>query len=184
MGHRYLASTLQHCQIRNVYLFMLKLEMSCAGKSNENSEINYNLYNICLFLQRDINRLEFPGNNGLMSSLEASNFLCQSWRCLGPHCFHTLRRGDFASRSSQRPSCLPRVLTFIMWPPIVLPTPFQHSRNRPISHTRKMTTLFNTIRASIYGARCLCLHVYPLLNETDRLCCTFYSHLSSDGGTF
>lgn len=71
-----------------------------------------------------------------------------------------------------------------MWPPIVLPTPFRHSRNHSVSHTRKMTSLFNTIRASIYGARRLCLHVYPLLNETDRLCCTFYSHLSSDGGTF
>jgi hypothetical protein len=103
-----------------------------------------------------------------------------------PHCFHTSQRyfKYLASRSSQRPSCLPRVLTFIMWPPIVLPTPFRHSRNHSVSHTRKMTSLFNTIRASIYGARRLCLHVYPLLNETDRLCCTFYSHLSSDGGTF
>jgi len=47
---------------------------------------------------------------------------------------------------------LPRVLTFIMWPPIVLPTLFRHSRTQPVSHTRKMSTLFNTIRASIYGS--------------------------------
>ena len=71
-----------------------------------------------------------------------------------------------------------------MWPPAVLPTPFRRSQNQPVSHSRRMTSLFNTIRTSIYGARCFCLHVCPFLNETDRLCSTLYTHLSSDGGTF
>ena len=96
----------------------------------------------------------------------------------------TFCRGDLASRFSQRPSCSPRVLAFIMWPPIVLPTPFRRSRNQPVSHSRRMSSLFNTIRASIYGARRHCLHDYPLLNETDRFCCALYSHLPGDGGTF
>jgi len=40
-----------------------------------------------------------------------------------------------------------------MWSPNVLSTPFRHPRNQPsVSHARKMTSLFNTIRASVYGS--------------------------------
>lgn len=178
-GHPYLVSTLQHCLIRNVCLSMLKSEMSCAGKSNK--DLLVHVQHMSIFTTRDINRLEFrSGDNGL----EASFFCASSPGVASDLTASTLRRGDLASRSSQWPSCLPRVLTFIMWPPIVLPTPFRHSRNQPVSHTRKMTSLFNTIRASIYGAWRLRLHVYSLLIETDRLGCNLYSHLSSDGGTF
>ncbi|KAF8812423.1 hypothetical protein BYT27DRAFT_7182860 [Phlegmacium glaucopus] len=41
--------------------------------------------------------------------------------------------------------------------PIALPTPSRHFRNQPVSHTRKrMSSLFNTVRASIYGSVVLC----------------------------
>jgi hypothetical protein len=118
-------------------------------------ELLLRLFFLDYFYTRDINRLEFrSGDNGL----EASLFFVPATLDLTASTLSSCR-GDLASRSSQRPSCLPRVLTFIMWPPIVLPTSFRHSRsrNQPVSHTRKMTSLFNTVRASIYGARCLYL---------------------------
>ena len=57
-----------------------------------------------------------------------------------------------------------------MWPRNVLPTPFRHSRNQPsVSRTKKMTSLFNTIRASIYGMYRLCLYVDLSLNDLQAL---------------
>ena len=54
--------------------------------------------------------------------------------------------------SLQRPSCLPRVIGLIM-SPIIYSRPSRHSRNQPVSYTRrKMASPFNIIRTSIYGA--------------------------------
>ena len=49
MGLPCLLSTLQHCQIRNVYLFMLKLEKSCAEKSNEDSSSSEFVQHLSIF---------------------------------------------------------------------------------------------------------------------------------------
>ena len=158
--------------------------MFCAGRLIEDSVEQH-----CLFLQPDINRLDFRSGEQWGSCPEPRGFFFCGPAALGLALPRTLLLPHIVEVIQHQGPCSDLHVRLVSWH-LSCGRLLCIQRLFDVPETNLLAIVEGWHRCSIpfelrYTVRdAFCLHLYPLLNETDRLCCILYSHLPSDGGTF